>query len=462
MAGSVGSTGIILLLENYSWKSRQLYEALRKSCCSVVAVVLEENDFLPENVFSIYDLISGSFKDGKIEKTGKPKYFNEIAVPEEWSLRAGDEKEGSIVYQQVKKGRIQYTDSVKKRLVQTVDWYDRTGVVRFRNHYNRYGNISAGTVCDAKGQPVSKSWFSPEGREIMMENYITRDIILNDGNRIRFFRSKEELMLYCLKTLGFDRYRIFFNSLSMPFLLSNRLGGTAREDVLFWQEMAKDAIPWNMRLILEGRALRCDNIIVQGRREYDQLLELGVQESRIRRLGFLYPFEKENRHRPKALICTNSDRIEHVEELIKMLPQMHFHIAALTWMSQKLFALEQYDNVSLYPGAEMPVLDELFAKCDYYFDINHRAEIINAVYRAFLNNQLIFAFQETVHNREFVADMHIYPAAEFERMAADVKETMLTEAVMESELEKQRKYALAEDKETYRKLLKIQEGSNNA
>ncbi len=36
--------------------------------------------------------------------------------------------------------------------------------------------------------------------------------------------------------------------------------------------------------------------------------------------------------------------------MVKALPQMHFHTAALTEMSSKLMGMGRYDNVSLYPG----------------------------------------------------------------------------------------------------------------
>ncbi len=208
-------------------------------------------------------------------------------------------------------------------------------------------------------------------------------------------------------------------------------------------------------MILDGRINCCNRVIAQTGRAYECLLELGAPKDKIQKLGFIHPFEKENHHKPEALICTNSDKIEHCEELVKRLPGMHFHIAALTWMSPTLFALQQYDNVSLYPGAELPVLDDLFMKCDYYFDINYRAEIVSAVYKAFIHNQLIFAFHETVHNREYVADAHTYLAAEFDRMVLDVQKVMADRNVMRQYLETQQEYALAENRETYAKMLRI-------
>ena len=132
---------------------------------------------------------------------------------------------------------------------------------------------------------------------------------------------------------------------------------------------------------------------------------------------------------------------------------MHFHIAAVTLMSPKLMALETYGNVSLYPCVQKPILDELFLSCDYYFDINHWTEIVSAVYQAFLHNQLIFAFEETIHNREYVAEAHIYPVAEYAKMAADVREMMENGENMDRHLKMQLAEAMAEDRDAYMQVL---------
>ena len=182
---------------------------------------------------------------------------------------------------------------------------------------------------------------------------------------------------------------------------------------------------------------------------------LGAKKEAMSELGFIYSFQKENQHKREALICTNTDEIEHCRELIEAFSQIHFHIAAITTMSPKLMDLQVYENVSLHPGAVPDVLDELFRKCDYYFDINHYNEIVSAVRRAFLHNHMIFAFEETLHNNEYVADEHIYPAAEFERMVSDVRAVMADTAVLEQYLERQRRHALSEDVETYERVVSM-------
>lgn len=445
---------IILLFDRYSLESRFLHESLLQINCDFVAVSLEENDFLPRNVLSIYDLLCGDYLTEE-ETQGKPKFFNEVAVPDNWSIHAGNRQSGDITYLHEEKGKIYYSSqSEKKFCVEAVDWHDRKGRVRFRDHYNRYGNICARTVYDINEKPLNKTWFSTSGQEILTENCWTGDFIFNQNGVTKYFRSKLDLILYWFSEKGIDQNRIFYNSLSTPFFISHRLGGVEKTDVLFWQEPVGQEIPGNMRILLNETG-RIGKIVVQKRSSYEKLLNLGADKEIVKKLGFIYPFKKENRHTPEALICTNSENIEHCEELIRRFPQMHFHIAAITLMSSRLMKLETYENVSLYPGVKKDVQEELFQKCDYYFDFNYESEIISAVYQAFLHNHLIFAFQETLHNCEYVAEEQIYPVAEFDQMVLDISAVLEDEKVMRKRLEKQHERAMAETKETYTEMLEL-------
>ncbi len=453
MEGHIGTDKIILLFDTYTQESRFLHASVRNAGYECLAIVIEEDDFLPEDVISVYELFSGDWKAerGRLEK---PRFFNEIVVPNHWSITAGvDEPHGRILYQHEEKGRIYYIEPKNRYLVRAVDWLDRKGNVSFRDHYNRYGDICARTIYSAEGRSLSKFRFSRKSQEVLMENYITGDLILNDGGLVKHFRTKIDLICYCFTALGFGKNRIFYNSLSMPFFISNRLEGTSKKDILFWQQPIGEDIPGNMRMILNGEASRTEKIVVQKRSSYDRLLKLGVEKAFLYKMGFIYPYQKKNQYKQEALIYTDSDRLEHCRELIEALPTVHFHIAAITVMSSGLKSLSNYSNVSLYPAVKSPVREELFKRCDYYLDINYYAEIISAVQQAFLHNHLIFAFAETVHNRDYVSDDLIYPVSEFEHMVSDIRATMEDQAVMEYHLKRQKEHALSENQETYRRFL---------
>lgn len=448
MGKCLDSDRIVLLFDRYTFESRLLYESVRKLSDNCLAIVLEDNCFLPKGVLSVYDLLLGNDIDC-IEKVERPKYYNEIIIPDKWSINAGvDEGYGIISYQHEEKGRIHYTKP-KEYFVKEVEWCDRKGITRFWDHYNRYGNLCARTVCDHEGRKISKTWVTEQGKEVIVEHLKTGNIVLNDGDHVKLFQTKMDAVIYCFTKSGLSKSSFFYNSLSTPFLISNALSGSSKRDILFWQETIGNEIPGNMQIILNGRAERTQKIVVQKKSAYNRLVKLGANREAITELGFIYPFEKDNQHRWEALIFTNTDQIEHCKELIEIFPQMRFHIAAVTEMSAALMELRSYKNVHLYPGAVPKVLDELFQKCDFYFDINHYNEMDSAVFRAFLHNHLIFAFHETLHNREYVAEEHIYSVAAFDKMVSDIKAVMENEALFDQHLERQHRHALSENVETY-------------
>jgi len=324
--------------------------------------------------------------------------------------------------------------------------------VRSSDHYNQYGALYARTVFNAKGQKVNKSYFNAEGKEIIHENYVTKDIILNEGRKVRIFPSQTEFVRYFIEKQGYDKGRIFFNSLSTSFFVSLQLPACNKGDLLFWQEPIGQVIPGNMKLILEGRAGRVGKILVQRAEAYKRMLELGVPSALVERIGYIYEFRKENNGSAQALICTNSDRLEKCQRLVEALPELHFHIAAITEMSSKLMELDRYHNVTLYPGAKTKILDELFEKCDFYLDINHGTEIMDAVQTAFLHNHLIFAFRETLHNRSYTVPEQIYPAADVQQLIDALRRAVTDREYGKKQLGKQHQFALTETVEVYRKL----------
>ena len=443
---------IVLLFDRYSSDSRDLHESFKRAGYDLSVVVIEEDGFLPDDVISVYGSFLGNYKEAE-GAAGRPLYFNEVLVPDQWET-GGIGKDGKIHHLQEEKGRILFAKHSHKGFVKTVEWFDRRGIVRSKDHYNRYGVVYARTVCSAAGQEINRTWFSVTGQEVIVENCITGNIILNRADGIvKCFRSSLEFVLYFMRESGYGARRIFFNSLSTPFFTAQRFSAPGKEDRLFWQESVGEEVPWNMRLLLQGWSGGRVQIMAQKRQAYDRLAALGVPEDRMHRLGYIYAFQKENRYRPEAFICTSSDQLTQCEELIKGLPQMHFHIAALTMMSPRLMSMGVYENVSLYPLVWIEEIAEFFEKCDFYLDINHGAEVLSSVRQAFLHNNLIFAFEETAHNRDLVAAEHIYAAGDVMKMIADLKEIMADETVLDRHLQVQREAAGCETAESYRRLV---------
>lgn len=439
---------VMLLLDHFGQESRKLYDSFRKIGADCPVAVVEDDGFLPEDVVSVYGFFLGDFKHmpGGL---GRSRYFNEIKVPPYWEI-SGSNSNGKVNDLYRERGRIFYAEPGHKRRVKVVDWYDERGTVRSSDHYNRYGALYARTIFNAKGQKVNKSYFDVAGREVIVENYVTQDIILNEDGKVKIFRNKTEFTIHFLKKAGLSGKRVFFNSLSTPFFVSERLDRTSEKgDILFWQEPTYDEIPGNMQIILRGESARTGRVLVQKRESYEKLMQLGADPRIVHRLGYVYPLVRENRHGKDVLICTNSENVAHCRKIVEALPELHFHIAAITEMSAKLLSVGACDNVTMYPGVKMQILDKLFDKCDFYLDINHEGEIVAAVSRAFLQNQLILGFRETLHNRDYIAEEHIYPEADPDSLIAELHRLAGDGEAVDRELAKQREAALAETEESY-------------
>lgn len=452
--GSCNKTeDIVLLLDDYQMESQNLHTSFKEAGKSYPVAVITDDGFLPDDVISVHDFFLGDFSNVS-GLAGKARYFNQIEVPEYWEI-SGNNSNGKVYDVDKERGRIYYAKPLHKRLVKAVDWLDDRGMVRSTDHYNKYGALYARTIFNAKQQKVNKTYFSADGKEVIMENYVTHDIILQDGEAVRIFRSLTEFVCFFMERAGFLHKRIFFNTLSTSFFVSQRMPAGEKEDVLFWQENERADIPGNMQLILNGTATRAAKIMVQKKSAYEKLTALGASKEVVCKLGHIYPFKRKNAGRPNALICTNSDRIAQCKELVEALPEMNFHIVAITEMSSKLMSMDTYPNVTLYPNVKIKTADWLFMKCDYYLDINYEGEILSAVWNAFLHNHFILAFSETAHNLNYVAKEHVYKIEETDKMIAVLRAALADRNVQKEHLKLQNDTAMLETVGSYLEILKI-------
>jgi len=102
--------------------------------------------------------------------------------------------------------------------------------------------------------------------------------------------------------------------------------------------------------------------------------------------------EKEKYH---TAIFTNACEMEHLEFLIKALPEVHFHILAHTTFASQVVDLQRYLNVSIYPQFNPYNFENVLSKIDFYLDINHFNEIMNITQEIHKLGKPIFAFDNT-------------------------------------------------------------------
>lgn len=431
----------VVLLDNFDEDSQMLYQSMRSSGFSGPIITFSDDGYLPEDVMSIYTYYCGK-KEG-----GKPRYFNQIDVPDYWEIKASNTG-GQVFDLNHERGKIFFASPLHKRLVKIVDWHDDTHVVRVSDHYNKYGFLYARTIFNKKGQLVSRSYYDVFGNEKVVENFVTHDIILNQNDKVYIFKNKVEFAKHLFTELDVYPTRLFYNSLSNPFFVSESLLDREHSDVLFWQEGYREDIPGNMQVILDGHSRRTSKIFVQKKEAYEKLISLGANSNIVKPLGYVYNFEKENGHSNNVLICTNSDHIEKLDELVNALPNMKFHVCALTEMSQKLISFEKYDNVRLYPGCKASEILDLFNTCDYFLDVNYENEIVDATKEAFLHNLLILGFNQTIHNRKYVLPNFVFDANDYQNMVKVIQDA----SHLDLNLERQRKMAMTQNVQDYRNI----------
>lgn len=421
--------------------------------------VIRDEGFLPDDVVSVTGWCCGEKQLCGGEKP-RARYFNEIERPDYWEITA-DSSGGSVYDKSHLRGRIVYSAPGNTRLVKRVEWLDESGTVRMTDHYNRAGRLYARSTADGAGRRIVTAWFDAQGQERLTENAVTGDLILHSGSpsggKMRIYKNRTQMVLALFQELGLAGERIFYNSLSTPFFVSEALPSAGKKHLLFWQELPRSDVPGNMLGILHGSSCT-ERILVQNRASFDALVEHGADAAMLRLFGYLYSYSRENGYGRNMLICTNSDQIESLGELAEALPDMHFHVAAVTEMSTKLLSMDRYPNVTLYPVARPAIFQKLYAMCDYYLDINYGSEIVSAVKEAFLHNLLILAFVKTQHNPAYTAPAHVFRDAA--SIAAAIRDAAADPAVMDRHLACQRQAALSEQESAYRDLF-ISEFNNS-
>lgn len=125
-----------------------------------------------------------------------------------------------------------------------------------------------GLLSTKKGKKFCRTYFDKDGKEIIVENYVTGNIILNRDGRVHVFSGITELTLKLLEELDAVNCRLFYNSLSTPLFISQKMPENGMEDILFWQEDERDDIPGNMQLISDGGAKRTGKIYAQKKESF--------------------------------------------------------------------------------------------------------------------------------------------------------------------------------------------------
>lgn len=441
---------MLLLIDQFNKGARLLWNSLTLAGYKLPAVAVQYDGFLPEGMVSPYQYYIGT---DPVREKRTPLYFDRLSVPEFQELTSTSAM-GEIRDYEELRAKVFYAEPKHRRFVKIVDWLDRNGKTVCSDHYDQYGYRFAQTILDGDQHMALKSYYDRSGREVIVENFLTGDILLTENGKTVHFRTKSDFVVHFLRKMGYGLDRILYNSLSTPFFVADKVKGESEGcNLLFWQEPIGQELPGNMKAILGKGAGNTGTILIQERRAWTRIQELPVDQKRFRRLGYLYPFGKRERKGHRALILTNSDQIEKLETIVQGLPELPVSIAAVTEMSAKLLAMERYPNVSLYPAASPEAIAKQLAECDLHLDVNHGNELMNAAAAAFEAEQLIFAFENTVHNRTYICPENIFKPEEAEGMIGRLQLVLNDGKAFEEALLRQHEFAFAATEADYREVI---------
>lgn len=268
---------MINIFDEFDSKVLDLFCSMKAVGLKATTVVLQDNGWLPDEVVTPWSFFL------KVSHKGTPLYFNEVKVPNLWEIRASN-RNGEIYDYERKAAEITFANPKDKRLVQEVKWYDDKNRTRSIDHYNKYGWKFAETVYNVEGKEITRFYFDESGRQVIMHNYLTKDIILNEGSKVKIFQGIGDFVSYFLKRSKLNLDKVNYNSLSVPFFITVKLPNDG-EDTLFWQEKSGNQIPGNMKYILEGNAPRTKKIVFFDKEEYKKAKSVNVNSANIKLRG---------------------------------------------------------------------------------------------------------------------------------------------------------------------------------
>ncbi|MFJ5555075.1 hypothetical protein ACIP78_07870 [Staphylococcus capitis] len=93
----------------------------------------------------------------------------------------------------------------------------------------------------------------------------------------------------------------------------------------------------------------------------------------------------------------------------------------------------------------------LCQKCDIYLDINKGNEIYESVRLAFAHKMLLFAYEETVHNKQFVDGNNIFKLDNYHSLSDVIGEISSNKTIFSNKLSMQLQFANSSSIESFQK-----------
>lgn len=309
---------------------------------------------------------------------GQPLFFNNLPLPPYWEITT-DGLEGYVYDKGKKKARIQFRQPHSDRTIARVYWYDEVGECIWIDYYSAYGWRICRDFLDEEEKTVLRTFYNSDGRDLLVE-WLQQD-------KIAYFDSQKNPTIYP------NRH---------SFLLKVLENIVDREDILILGEEVLSILPSSKKdnyYYLANDKTEADKVADQ----VSQVLVLSPRSSEDSPYKHLYgcALDRPVPVKPQAMIITNSEWVEGLEELLLHFPEIDFHVGALTEMGSRLTNLSVYSNLYLYPGMSYDFFQELLDKSTFYLDIQHDVEILASSLRAVERGILLYTLDNLTHHEEY-------------------------------------------------------------
>ena len=389
--------------------------------------LIENVGFKDCKTIEAIDLFCGKSENNDVLKE-KDLYYVFIDIPQYWGVRA-DGLNGAIYDNKTKKANIYFKNPIEKRMVSRVEWIDRNNTVYRIDYYNKYGykycseNVKGGNV-------ISREFYDRNGDIKVIEQTVSKTYTtLGTGISPRSYRGFADYLEAYLKYNEIYDENIWLTS---DEILNKFAGdyGNFKISYLPQNRLNSDLTETNQT----NKAFRILCIEEQQVNWYKE-----NSDCKCDRLYLYFENNESKFGKKEAFIITETDQLEYIEQLINDFPEIIFHIAASTIMSDKLTRLDINNNVELYPCITEQKRKELFERCDVYLDINHYRELYNAVNQALINNMLILAFDNTVHSKELYPMENIFDSSNYVKMKETLKNIITNRMIFNEYIDRQKK-----------------------
>lgn len=398
---------MINLFQTYNKDAWDIHYTQLRQGKDYPTIVIEDDGFLPSDVTSIYHFLGYNTCDYN------PLHLNDLTLPIAYEV----EREGVdffIMSNDMVVGKVILQGEPIERIVKEVWWLDSKGYPYKKDYYNQYGYCFKTETYVKDLGLVSTSYYSVSGEVLLDENHLVGSILYKN----RLYLNKLSLYNKCLSELGYSKEPITFNHLGTPLeiVLSSLESG---HELIFQEEVSVKSIPENLQYVIHNSDKI--SISVTNRSTYSILETM----CKVQFMMLLVPSKSELGSVNEVLITTQTDQLTSVEDFVEQLPDLEFHIAAPTQMSSKLFDLNKYSNVHLYPNISSENLDELFNKCGLFLDIAMSPTVFDANRRA-LENNLLRVGLIGVSTGNYISDDNLYSVKSLDNLIEYLRQVTST------------------------------------